>query len=101
MLVGQVVGELELVEGDNLLHPLLAGGRTVRMDVHPLGHLGVRLARHNPLTVVELVAEVVSGHDVEEEDVLGLGVEAGQAELHLGKHLPKEKKKVRFFLWVF
>ena len=101
MLVGQVVGELELVEGDNLLHPLLAGGRTVRMDVHPLGHLGVRLARHNPPAVVELVAEVVGGHDVEEEDVLGLGVEAGQAELHLGKHLPKEKKKVRFFLWVF
>ena len=51
MLVGQVVGELELVEGDNLLHPLLAGGRTVRMDVHPLGHLGVRLARHNPPAV--------------------------------------------------
>ena len=50
VLVGQVVGELELVEGDNLLHPLLAGGRTVRMDVHPLGHLGVRLARHNPFT---------------------------------------------------
>ncbi len=48
MLVGDVVGQLELVEGDNLLHPLLPGGGTVRVDVHPLGHLGVRLPSHNP-----------------------------------------------------
>ena len=48
MLVGDVVGELELVEGDHLLHPLLAGGGAVGVDVHPLGHLGVPLARHNP-----------------------------------------------------
>ena len=48
MLVGEVVGELELVEGDDLLHPLLPGGGTVRVDVHPLGHLRVRLPRHHP-----------------------------------------------------
>ena len=49
MLVGEVIGQLELVEGDNLLHPLLPGGGTVRVDVHPLGHLGVRLPGHHPL----------------------------------------------------
>ena len=48
MLVTHVVGDLELVEGDDLLHPLLAGGRAVRVDVHPLRHLRVRLTRHNP-----------------------------------------------------
>ena len=50
MLVRDVVGQLELVEGDNLLHPLLTRGRAVRVDVHPLGHLRVRLPSHNPPT---------------------------------------------------
>ena len=53
MLVREVVGELELVEGDNLLHPLLPAGRTVRVDVHPLRHLGVRLPRHDPPTKIK------------------------------------------------
>ena len=48
MLVRDVVGEFELVEGDDLLHPLLAGGRAVRVDVHALRHLRVRLASHYP-----------------------------------------------------
>ena len=92
VLVGDVVGELELVERDDLLHPLLARRRTVRMDVHPLGHLGVRLARHHPsavfnrivshfttgseiemkntLPVVKLVPVVVRSDNVEEQNVL-------------------------------
>ena len=56
MLVRQVVGQLELVEGDDLLHPLLAGGRAVGVDVHPLGHLGVRLAGHDPPTEKKLLS---------------------------------------------
>ena len=90
MLVRQIVGQLQLVEGDNLLHPLLPRGGAVRVDVHSLRHLGVRLARHDPPAVVELVAKVVGGHHVQQEDVLGLGVQAGQLELHLGEHLPAE-----------
>ena len=50
VLVGDVVGQLELVEGDHLLHPLLPGGRTVGVDVHPLWHLGVRLPGNDPPT---------------------------------------------------
>ena len=53
MLVREVIGELELVEGDNLLHPLLPTGRTVRVDVHPLRHLGVRLPCHDPPTKIK------------------------------------------------
>ena len=75
VLVGDVVGQLELVEGDHLLHPLLPGGRTVRVDVHPLWHLGVRLSSNDPPTVVELVAEVVRRDDVKQEDVFGLWVQ--------------------------
>ena len=36
------------METDNFLHPLLPSGGTVRVDVHPLRHLGVRLAGHDP-----------------------------------------------------
>ena len=48
MLVGDVVGELELVEGDDFLHPLLSGRRAVRVDVHALRHLRVGLAGNHP-----------------------------------------------------
>ena len=48
MLVGDVVGELELVEGDDFLHPLLSGRGAVRVDVHPLRHLWVGLAGNHP-----------------------------------------------------
>ena len=69
---------------------MLPSSRAVRVDVHSLWHLGVRLPSNDPPTVVELVAEVVGGYDVQQEDVLGLGVQAGQLELHLGEHLPAE-----------
>ena len=36
------------MKADNFLHPLLPSGGTVRVDVHPLGHLGVRLPCHHP-----------------------------------------------------
>ncbi|KAG7214999.1 hypothetical protein INR49_022900 [Caranx melampygus] len=48
----------------------------VRVDIHPLGHLGVGLARHHPAGVVELVAAVVRRHDVHQQDVLGLLIQA-------------------------
>ena len=48
VLVRDVVGELELVERDDLLHPLLSGGRAVRVDVHALRHLRIGLASHDP-----------------------------------------------------
>ena len=54
MLIRDVVGELELVEGDDLLHPLLPRGRAVRVDVHALRHLGVGLARDDPLAARNL-----------------------------------------------
>ena len=88
MLVREVVGELELVEGDNLLHPLLPAGRTVRVDVHPLWHLRVSLPRYDPPAVVELVAKVICSYNIQQEDVLGLRVEARESELHLREHLP-------------
>lgn len=38
---------------------------------------------------MEFVSVVVGGDDVEQEDVLGLGVQPRDAKLHLWEHLPK------------
>ena len=54
-LVRNVVSQFEFVKADHLLHPLLARARRVRVDVTSPGHLGVSLAGHCPLAVVELV----------------------------------------------
>lgn len=51
MLVRDVVGEFELMKGHYFLHPLLPRRRRVRVDVHPLGHLRVRLPRNHPPAV--------------------------------------------------
>ena len=48
MFVWYVVGKFQFMKTDNFLHPLLPSGGTVRVDVHPLRHLGVRLPRHDP-----------------------------------------------------
>ena len=90
MLVRKVVGELEFMKGDDLLHPLLPGGGAVRMDVHPLRHLGVRLPGHYPSAVVELVSKIVGGHNVQEKNVFCFRIQTGETKLHLGKHLPKK-----------
>ena len=88
VLVLNVVGELELVERDDLGHPLLAGGGRVRMNVHALLHLGVGLARHYPARVVKLVATVVGRHDVHEQYVLGPLLQAAHSHFKCRKHAP-------------
>ena len=56
VLVQLIVGEFELVEGHNLLHPLSSLGRGVRVDVDPRGGVGVGLAGHNPTRSVECIS---------------------------------------------
>lgn len=53
VIVQQVVGQLELIEGDDLLHPLRPFGWRVRVVVHPAGRGGVGLAGHEPGGAVE------------------------------------------------
>ena len=45
------------------------------------------------LPVVEFVSVIISGDDVEEEDVFRFVIETRNAELHLREHLPKEIDK--------
>ena len=70
MLVRDVVCKFQLMERDDLLHPLFPGGWTVRVDVHALGHLGIGLSGDDPPAVVELVPVVVGRDHVQQEDVL-------------------------------
>lgn len=50
VLIRDVVGQFELVEGDDLLHPLFPRRRTVGVDVHPFWHFRICLAGHHPPT---------------------------------------------------
>jgi hypothetical protein len=86
MFVLNVVGELQLVKGDHLGHPLLAGGRRVRVYVHALGHLRVGLARHDPARVVKLVSAVIGRHNVHQKDVLAALVQSAHFDSVSRKH---------------
>ena len=55
VLVQLVVGQLELVEGDHLLHPLRPLGGRVWVHVDPGRRVGVGLARHHPAARVECI----------------------------------------------
>ena len=50
------------------------------MNIHPLWHLGVSLARDGPTAVVELVTTVVGRRDLQQDDVFRSRVKAGDAE---------------------
>ena len=47
---------------------------------------------------MKFVSEVVGGDDVEQQDVFRLGVQPGEAKLHLGKHLPGKKEHGEIFI---
>lgn len=93
MFIRDVVGQFEFMESNRLGHPLLAGGRAVRVDIHPLGHLRVGLARHHPTGVVELVAAVVRGHDVQQQDVFGFFIQSVYPHFERREHPPAETNK--------
>lgn len=54
VLVECVVGELELEEGDGLLHPVAPWGRGVGVEVGPAGRLGLRFSCHLPFLFIPL-----------------------------------------------
>ena len=51
------------------------------------------------LPAVKFVSEVIGGDDVEQQDVFRLGVQPGEAKLHLGKHLPGRREEERRRTW--
>lgn len=57
---------------DHLLHPLFASHWRVWVRVKFLGHLRIGLAGHHPARIVELVATIVGGDNVNQHYILCL-----------------------------
>ena len=91
VLVQLVVGQLDLLEGDDLLPQLLPRVGRVGVLVEPVGRGRVGLARHQPGGPVVGVAVplVVAGHNVEEDPVLSVGPEVLKAASDSGEHPPE------------
>lgn len=66
-----VVGELDFLEGDDLLSELLARERRIRMDVEPGRRRRIRLSGHQPAAPVICVPIplIVDWHDVHQDRV--------------------------------
>lgn len=66
-----VVGELDFLEGDDLLSELLARERRIRMDVEPGWRRRVRLSSHQPAAPVICVPIplIVDRHNVHQNRV--------------------------------
>ena len=95
VLVGNVVCEFEFLERDSFGHPLFARAGGIRMNVHPSRHLWIRLPRHHPAGIVELVAAFVHGDHIHEENVLGALVQSGDAHLERREHTSGARRKRR------
>lgn len=85
-----VVGEFDLLEGDDLLAELVAGEGRVGMRVEPRGRWRVRLAGDEPRGAVVRVpvALAVHRHHVQQHAVPRLRPAAGERHAHRRKHSP-------------
>lgn len=66
-----VVGELDFLEGDDLLSELLARKRRIRMDVEPGWRRRIRLSGHQPAAPVICVSIslIVDRHNVHQDRI--------------------------------
>lgn len=90
--VQRIVRQLDFAERHRLRVPVRAQGGTVRVQVHPLGRLGLGTARRHPLAARELVAAVADRHHLQHQAVAGVLLQVGQVDAHRGKHASVERK---------
>lgn len=76
------------MKSNGLAHPLLPFGRAVRVDVHALWHLWVSFSSHHPARVVKLVAAVINGDNVHQQDVLCSFIEPIYSHFERWEHPP-------------
>ena len=96
LLVQLVIGQLELVEVDDGVHPVCASIGGVGMDVEPGGGALLLKAPH-PGRVLVLVAVLVHRRHVHQQDVGGVWVQIVQLHFQWWEHPPIKKQK--FFLY--
>ena len=87
-LVHLVVGELDLLKGDDLLPQLLPSKRGVGVGIETVRRGRISLAGNEPggSVVGVAVALVVAGDNVEEDPVLHVGVQVLEAAPDRGEH---------------
>ncbi len=97
VLIHLVVGELDLLEGDDLLPQLLPGVRGVWVWVEAARWGRVCLASDQPggAVVGVAVALIVAGHNVQDDMVFEVWVQVDEAGPDSGEHPPVAKWKDR------
>lgn len=83
VVVELIVRQLELVEGDGLLHPVRPTRRTIRVHVDPGRRHGIGATRHDPGAAVKRVSIplIVARDEVHHHQILRTGVQAEQPAL--------------------
>lgn len=83
IVVQLIIGELELVEGDRLFHPVRSAGGAIGVHVYPWRRDRVGSACHNPGAAVESVPVpfVIAGYKVHHQEVLCVWLQTEQATL--------------------
>ena len=87
----ELVGQLDLAEGDALLHPVRPEVGRVRVDVGRAGRRGVGLTARYPLAVHVLPAVLIGRGEVQEDGVHGVGVQTAHGGREDGEHPPGER----------
>ena len=97
VIIHLMVGQLQLVETNNLLHPVCASGRRIWVNMDPGRRGRVCLPGHDPVGGVEgiTVALVVHGGEVHHQHVVLQGVHPVQADLVGREHPPAAEDKKR------
>ncbi len=88
VFIRNIIGELEFMKSNGLAHPLLPFGRAVWVDVHALWHLRVSFSSHHPAGFVKLVAAVINGDNVHQQDILCCLVQPVYPHFERRKHPP-------------
>lgn len=89
-----LVRQLDLGEGDGLLHPVGAEVGRLRVDVDGVGGWHLGLSAGDPLAVDVLPPVLVNLDEFKEDGVHGFRVQAGGCDFYYRKHSPGKEKIV-------
>ena len=92
--VCDVVSQFDFVERHSVFaHPMFSGSWRIRVDKHPLWHLRIGFASHNPLGIVEFVAVLISRDDIHQHYVFCFLVQASDVDFKGWKHSPGKERR--------
>lgn len=84
----EFIGEFDFAERDGGFHPVRTEVWGIRVDVHAAGRLGFGFSSRSPLPVHVLPPVVVRRHEVQQNGIHGVRVQAGHVYFEHRKHAP-------------